>query len=180
MKPTARFLYWCAALLILCLGQGALAASSSQEVAVAGGAYGFESAKAYLEMKGRDLTEAQGKFESDLFQNLDEANAINIKYRALPPNYVLYRLKLAENIEKNASKPDKLTAYCKEFLYIDNAERENADKFLTYNESMTEKLFRAIRIRSWMKIYCATCLCGILKHTAWCMALKILIPSGFG
>ena len=139
MKPTARFLYWCAALLILCLGQGAFAASSSQEVAVAGGAYGFESAKAYLEMKGRDLTEAQGKFESDLFQNLDEANAINIKYRALPPNYVLYRLKLAENIEKNASKPDKLTAYCKEFLYIDNAERENADKFLAYNESMTEK-----------------------------------------
>lgn len=102
-------------------------------------AYGFESAKAYLEMKGRDLTEAQGKFESDLFQNLDEANAINIKYRALPPNYVLYRLKLAENIEKNASKPDKLTAYCKEFLYIDNAERESADKFLAYNESMTEK-----------------------------------------
>ena len=31
------------------------------------------------------------------------------------------------NIEKNASKSDKLTAYCKEFLYIDNAERENAE-----------------------------------------------------
>ena len=46
---------------------------------------------------------------------------------------------LAENIEKNAIKPDKLTTYCKEFLYIDNAERESADKFLAYNESMTEK-----------------------------------------
>ena len=138
MIPSARFLYWCVILLILCLGQRAFAASSSQEDAVAGGSYGFEAAKAYLEMQGRDLAEAQGKFESDLFQNLDEANAINIKYRALPPNYVLYRLKLAENIEKNASKPDKLTAYCKEFLYIDNAERENADKLLTYNESMTE------------------------------------------
>lgn len=139
MKPTARFLYWCAMLLILCLGQRVLAASPSQGDTVAGGAYGFEAAKAYLDMQGRDLADAQGKFENDLFQNLDEANAINIKYRALPPNYVLYRLKLAENIEKNASKPDKLTAYCKEFLYIDNAERENADKFLTYNESMTEK-----------------------------------------
>ena len=138
MIPSARFLYWCVILLILCLGQRAFAASSSQEDAVAGGSYGFEAAKAYLEMQGRDLAEAQGKFENDLFQSLDEANAINIKYRALPPNYVLYRLKLAENIEKNASKPDKLTAYCKEFLYIDNAERENADKLLTYNESMTE------------------------------------------
>ena len=139
MKPTARFLYWCVTLLILCLGQRALAASSPQGDTVAGGAYGFESAKAYLEMQRRDLAEAQGKFENDLFQNLDEENAINIKNRALPPNFVLYRLKLAENIEKNASKPDRLTAYCKEFLYIDNAERENADKYLTYNESMTEK-----------------------------------------
>lgn len=139
MKPSARFLHWCVILLILCLGQRTFAASSSQEDAVAGGAYGFEAAKAYLEMQGRDLAEARGKFENDLFQNLDEANAINIKYGALPPNYVLYRLKLAENIEKYASKPDKLTAYCKEFLYIDNAEREIADKFLAYNESMTEK-----------------------------------------
>ena len=139
MKPTARFLYWCATLLIFCLGQRALAASSPQGDTVAGGAYGFESAKAYLEMQERDLADAQGRFEKDLFQNLDEANVINIKYRALPPNYVLYRLKLADNIEKNASKPDKQDAYCKEFLYIDNAERENADKFLTYNESMTEK-----------------------------------------
>lgn len=139
MKPSARFLHWCVILLILCLGQRTFAASSSQEDAVAGGAYGFEAAEAYLEMQGRDLAEARGKFENDLFQNLDEANAINIKYGALPPNYVLYRLKLAENIEKYASKPDKLTAYCKEFLYIDNAERENTDKFLAYNESMTEK-----------------------------------------
>ncbi|MCH5144568.1 hypothetical protein JMF94_05665 [Desulfovibrio sp. UIB00] len=139
MKPTARFLYWCATLLIFCLGQRALAASSPQGDTVAGGAYGFESAKAYLEMQERDLADAQGKFEKDLFQNLDEANVINIKYRALPPNYVLYRLKLADNIEKNASKSDKQDAYCKEFLYIDNAERENADKFLAYNESMTEK-----------------------------------------
>ena len=86
MKPTARFFYWCAILLILCLGQRALAASSPQGDTAAGGAYGFEAAKAYLDMQGRDLADAQGKFENDLFQNLDEANAINIKYRALPPN----------------------------------------------------------------------------------------------
>lgn len=139
MKPAASFLYWCATLLFLCLGQGALAASSSQGDTVAGGAYGFESAKAYLDMQSSDINEAKNSFDKDIFQNIDAANAINIKYKALPPNYILYRLKLAENIEKNAKNPDRLSVYCKQFQFISRAEKEIAQNFMAYNEAMTEK-----------------------------------------
>ena len=44
-------------------------------VAAASAGYGFESAKAYLEARSRDMTDFQNRFENDLFQNLDDANA---------------------------------------------------------------------------------------------------------
>lgn len=159
MKPAARLLCWCSCLLLACLWQGAFAASPASTPAStpalspapspalpsvppdvdAGDAYGFASAKAYLEMQSRDLADVMNRFDNDLFQDLDVANAVNIKYRSLPPNYVLYRLKLAENIEKNAGKPDRLATRCRQFLFIENAEKNNAAKFMAYNEAMTEK-----------------------------------------
>lgn len=152
MKPAARLLCWCACLLLTCQWQGAFAASpvplpspaQSSVLASAppdadGEAYGFASAKAYLEMQSRDLADVTDRFDNDLFQDLDAANAINIKYKSLPPNYVLYRLNLAESIEKNAGKPDRLATQCKQFLFMVNAEKERAAKFMAYNEAMTEK-----------------------------------------
>ena len=70
-------------------------------VAAAGAGYGFESAKAYLEARSRDMTDFQNRFENDLFQNLDDANAINIKYKTTPPEYALYRIDLAKSIESS-------------------------------------------------------------------------------
>ena len=93
MKRPINLLQLVALLLALC------------PVAVAAAGYGFETAKAYLEARSRDMTDFQNRFENDLFQNLDEANAINIKYKTSPPEYVLYRLNLAKEIVASSKKP---------------------------------------------------------------------------
>ena len=108
-------------------------------VAVAGAGYGFASAKAYLEARNSDMTAFQNRFENDLIQNLDDANAINIKYRTAPPEYVLYRLNLAKEIEASSKKPEKLTALCQNFIFIDGAEKDFNAKIQAYNENMAEK-----------------------------------------
>ena len=108
-------------------------------VAVAGAGYGFASVKAYLEARNSDMTAFQNRFENDLIQNLDDANAINIKYRTAPPEYVLYRLNLAKEIEASSKKPEKLTALCQNFIFIDGAEKDFNAKIQAYNENMAEK-----------------------------------------
>ena len=108
-------------------------------VAALGAGYGFDSAKAYLEARGRQMTEFQNRFDNDLFQSLDEANAINIKYKTSPPEYVLYRLNLAKEIESSSKKPEKLAALCQNFTFIDGAEKDYNAKISAYNENMAEK-----------------------------------------
>ena len=111
-------------------------------VAAAAAGYGFESAKAYLEARSRDMTDFQNRFENDLFQNLDDANAINIKYKTTPPEYALYRIDLAKNIEASSKKPEKLNALCQSFVFIDAAEKDYNAKIQTYNENMAEKFIQ--------------------------------------
>ena len=108
-------------------------------MAAAGAGYGFDSAKAYLEARGRQMTEFQNRFDNDLFQSLDEANAINIKYKTSPPEYVLYRLNLAKEIVASSKKPEKLAALCQNFTFIDGAEKDYNAKISAYNENMAEK-----------------------------------------
>ena len=108
-------------------------------VAAAGAGYGFESAKAYLEGRSSDMTGFQNRFENDLFQNLDDANAINIKYKTIPSEYVLYRLNLSKEIEGSSKKPEKRTALCQNFIFIDEAEKDFNAKIQAYNENMAEK-----------------------------------------
>ena len=108
----------------------------------AGAGYGFESAKAYLEARNRDMTDFQNRFENDQFQNLDDANAINIKYKTIPPDYVLYRLNLAKEIEASGKKPEKRTALCQNFIFIDAAEKDFNAKIQAYNENMAEKFIQ--------------------------------------
>ena len=117
----------------------ALLALCHVPVAAAGAGYGFESAKAYLEARNRDMADFQNRFENDQFQNLDDANAINIKYKTIPPDYVLYRLNLAKEIEASGKKPEKRTALCQNFIFIDAAEKNFNAKIQTYNENMAEK-----------------------------------------
>lgn len=111
-------------------------------VAAAGAGYGFESAKAYLEARGRDMTDFQNRFENDLLQNLDDANAINIKYKTIPSEYVLYRLNLAKEIEASGKKPEKRTSLCQNFIFIDAAEKDFNAKIQAYNENMAEKFIQ--------------------------------------
>ena len=111
-------------------------------VAATGAGYGFESAKAYLEARSRDMTDFQNRFENDQFQNLDDANAINIKYKTIPPDYVLYRLNLAKEIEASGKKPEKRTALCQNFIFIDVAEKDFNAKIQAYNENMAEKFIQ--------------------------------------
>ena len=111
-------------------------------VAATGAGYGFESAKAYLEARSRDMTDFQNRFENDQFQNLDDANAINIKYKTIPPDYVLYRLNLAKEIESSGKKPEKRTALCQNFIFIDVAEKDFNAKIQAYNENMAEKFIQ--------------------------------------
>ena len=120
----------------------ALLALCHVPVAAAGAGYGFESAKAYLEARNRDMTDFQNRFENDLFQNLDDANAINIKYNTIPPDYVLYRLNLAKEIEASGKKPEKRTALCQNFIFIDAAEKDFNAKIQAYNENMAEKFIQ--------------------------------------
>ena len=101
--------------------------------------YGFETATAYLEARSRDMTDFQNRFENDLFQSLDEANAINIKYKTIPAEYVLYRLNLAKEIEASGKKPEKRAALCESFSFIDAAEKDFNVKIQAYNENMAEK-----------------------------------------
>ncbi|MTJ92755.1 MAG: hypothetical protein F8N36_07825 [Desulfovibrio sp.] len=111
-------------------------------VAAAGAGYGFESARAYLEARSRDMTDFQNRFENDLFQNLDDANAINIKYKTIPAEYVLYRLDLAKGIEASSKKPEKLAALCRNFMFIDGAEKDYNAKIQAYNENIAEKFIQ--------------------------------------
>ena len=127
MKRPINLLQLVALLLALC------------PVAVAAAGYGFETAKAYLEARSRDMTDFQNRFENDLFQNLDDANAINIKYKTIPPEYVLYRLNLAKEIEASGKKPEKRAALCESFSFIDAAEKDFNVKIQAYNENMAEK-----------------------------------------
>ena len=120
----------------------ALLALCHVPVAAAGAGNGFESAKAYLEARNRDMADFQNRFENDQFQNLDDANAINIKYKTIPPNYVLYRLNLAKEIEASGKKPEKRTALCQNFIFIDAAEKDFNAKIQTYNENMAEKFIQ--------------------------------------
>lgn len=120
----------------------ALLALCHVPVAAAGAGYGFESAKAYLEARNRDMADFQNRFENDQFQNLDDANAINIKYKTIPPDYVLYRLNLAKEIEASGKKPEKRTALCQNFIFIDAAEKDFNAKIQTYNENMAEKFIQ--------------------------------------
>ena len=101
--------------------------------------YGFETAKAYFEARSRDMTDFQNRFENDLFQSLDEANVINIKYKTIPAEYVLYRLNLAKEIEASGKKPEKRTALCQNFAFIDAAEKDFNVKIQAYNENLAEK-----------------------------------------
>ena len=105
-------------------------------VAATGAGYGFDSAKVYLEARSRDMADFQNRFENDQFQNLDDANAINIKYKTIPPDYVLYRLNLAKEIEASGKKPEKRTALCQNFIFIDAAEKDFNTKIQAYNENM--------------------------------------------
>lgn len=127
MKRPINLLQLFALLLALC------------PVAVAAAGYGFETAKAYLEARSRDMTDFQNRFENDLFQNLDDANAINIKYKTIPPEYVLYRLNLAKEIEASGKKPENRAALCESFSFIDAAEKDFNVKIQAYNENMAEK-----------------------------------------
>lgn len=120
----------------------ALLALCHVPVAATGAGYGFESAKVYLEARSRDMTDFQNRFENDQFQNLDDANAINIKYKTIPPDYVLYRLNLAKEIEASGKKPEKRTALCQNFIFIDAAEKDFNAKIQTYNENMAEKFIQ--------------------------------------
>lgn len=108
-------------------------------VAAVGAGYGFESARAYLEARSSHMADFQNRFENDLFQNLDDANAINIKYKTTPPEYVLYRLNLAKEIEGSSKKPEKLAALCQSFIFINTAEKDYNAKLQAYNENMAEK-----------------------------------------
>ena len=108
----------------------------------AGAGYGFESARAYLETRSRDMTDFQNRFENDLFQNLDDANAINIKYATTPPEYALYRINLAKDIVGSSKKPEKLNALCQNFIFIDTAEKDYNAKIQAYNESIAEKFIQ--------------------------------------
>lgn len=135
MKPATRFLQWYLCVLSIFCGQWFCAESALASDDV----YSFESARVYLDAQTRDLESFKDKFDGGQLQGLDEANAINIKYKAQPANYVLYRLNLAEKIKKNSGKQDKLTMHCREFLYIGNKEKENAAKFVAYNEALAEK-----------------------------------------
>ena len=111
-------------------------------VAATGAGYGFDSAKVYLEARSRDMADFQNRFENDQFQNLDDANAINIKYKTIPPDYVLYRLNLAKEIEASGKKPEKRTALCQNFIFIDAAEKDFNTKIQAYNENMAEKFIQ--------------------------------------
>ena len=127
MKRPINLLQLIALLLALC------------PVVVDAAGYGFETAKAYLEARSRDMTDFQNRFENDLFQSLDEANAINIKYKTIPPEYVLYRLNLAKEIEASGKKPEKRAALCESFAFIDAAEKDFNVKIQAYNENLAEK-----------------------------------------
>ena len=107
----------------------------------AGAGYGFEPAKTFLEARNRDMTDFQNRFENDLFQSLDDANAINIKYKTSPPEYVLYRLNLAKEIE-GSKKPEKLTALCQNFIFINTAEKDYNAKIQAFNESIADKFIQ--------------------------------------
>ena len=120
----------------------ALLALCHVPVAATGAGYGFDSAKVYLEARSRDMADFQNRFENDQFQNLDDANAINIKYKTIPPDYVLYRLNLAKEIEASGKKPEKRTALCQNFIFIDAAEKDFNAKIQTYNENMAEKFIQ--------------------------------------
>ena len=108
----------------------------------AGAGYGFESARAYLETRSRDMTDFENRFENDLFQNLDDANAINIKYATTPPEYALYRINLAKDIVASSKKPERLNALCQNFVFIDTAEKDYNAKIQAYNESIAEKFIQ--------------------------------------
>ena len=130
MKRPINLLQLIALLLALC------------PVVVDAAGYGFETAKAYLEARSRDMTDFQNRFENDLFQSLDEANAINIKYKTIPAEYVLYRLNLAKEIEASGKKPEKRAALCESFSFIDAAEKDFNVKIQAYNENMAEKFIQ--------------------------------------
>lgn len=132
MKRPTNLLQLFALLLALC----------HLPVVATGAGYGFETAKAYLEARSRDMTDFQNRFENDLFQNLDDANAINIKYKTIPADYVLYRLNLAKEIEASGKKPEKRTALCQNFIFIDAAEKDFNAKIQAYNENMAEKFIQ--------------------------------------
>ena len=135
MKRSLLLLQLFALLVAMSHWQAASAASGETR----GAGYGFDSAKAYLETRSRDMTDFQSRFDNDVFQNLDAANAINLKYKTTPPEYVLYRLDLAKAIEGNAKKPEKLDALCRQFVAIDAAEKDYAAKIAAYNENLAEK-----------------------------------------
>lgn len=132
MKRPTNLLQLYALLLAICL----------VPVAASGAGYGFESAKAYLEARSRAMTDFQNRLENDQFQNLDDANAINIKYRTTPPEYALYRIDLAKEVEASSKKPEKLAALCQNFSYIDAAEKDYNAKIQAYNENMAEKFIQ--------------------------------------
>ena len=135
MKRSLLLLQLFALLVAMSHWQAASAASGETR----GAGYGFDSAKAYLETRSRDMSDFQSRFDNDVFQNLDAANAINLKYKTTPPEYVLYRLDLAKAIEGNAKKPEKLDALCRQFVAIDAAEKDYAAKIAAYNENLAEK-----------------------------------------
>ena len=134
MKRSLLLLQLFAALLAVFYGLAALAASGDDRAG-----YDFAAAKAFLEARSRDMTDFQNRFDNDLFQNLDAANAITIKYKTTPPEYALYRLDLAQQIERSGKKPEKLSALCHNFVFMDAAEKDYAAKMQTYAENVAEK-----------------------------------------
>ena len=133
--PLTKYYQWCTCVLTVFCGLSVCTGSTL----ASGDAYSFKSVTAYLETQSQDLELFKDKFDSGQLQTLDEANVINIRYKSQPAEYVLYRLDLAEKTKENFEKQDKRAMLCKEFLYIENKERENAVKFLAYNEALAER-----------------------------------------
>lgn len=101
--------------------------------------FDFTVAKKFIETRNADVSDFKKKLENDAFENLDQANAINMKYGNLPAGYVLYRLNLADNIRKNAGNKSRLAKYCDEFVFLDAAEKSYSDNIQSYNEGIAEK-----------------------------------------
>lgn len=133
--PPTKYYQWCICVLAVFCGLGVCTGSAL----ASDDAYSFKSVAAYLEAQSQELEIFKDKFDNGQLQTLDEANVINIRYKSQPAEYVLYRLNMAEKIKENFEKQDKRAMLCKEFLYIENKEHENAVKFLAYNEVLAEK-----------------------------------------